>query len=72
MIKFAHIDFWGRRKNLDVSANELITAEQKLMFNTYTVVKTTTPTGSLKLLKHGKILDEEMVFRLFGDISGHK
>ncbi|KAG4074901.1 hypothetical protein HA402_009326 [Bradysia odoriphaga] len=71
-IRFAYIDFWGRRKNLDVSPNELVSSAQKRVLNTYTVVMTTTPTGSLKLLKHGTVLDEEMVFRLFGDISEPK
>lgn len=54
---------------MDVTLKELVPSDKpKLILNAYTVVKTTTPVGSLKLLKYGTVLDSELFSRLFGDV----
>lgn len=67
-IRFSYIDFWGQRKNQDLKLEELLSCDEKRLFNTYTVVKTST-VGSLKLVRFGKVTDRDLFYTIFGDIG---
>lgn len=67
-IRLSYIDFWGRRQNQDLTLKELVSSDQKRLLNTYTVVKTTTPAGSLKLLSYGNVIDPGVFHSIFGDL----
>lgn len=66
-IRFAYVDFWGQRQNQDLTLEELVSTDEKRMFGTYTVIKTSTPAGSLKLLPYGDITDPGVFFLIFGN-----
>lgn len=67
-IRFSYIDFWGRRNNQDLTLKELVSCDEKKIFDTYTVIKTSTAAGSLKLLRYGNITDPDTFYMIFGDI----
>lgn len=66
-IRFSYIDFWGRRKNQDLTLKELVSSDERRMFDSYVVVRTTTAAGSLKLFRFGNIVDQGVFYALFGD-----
>lgn len=67
-IRFAYIDFWGKRTNHDITLDELLSSDQKGILNTYTVITTSTTVNSLKLLSVGKVVEPVIFSKIFGDV----
>ena len=63
MIRLSYVDFWGRRKGLDLRLKELLSTDKKGPFGLYTIVKTSTAAGSFKLCKFG-VVTEPIVFNM--------
>lgn len=68
-IRLGHINFWGKRKDLDMPISQLVPSKERL-FGAYTPVKSTSSPDSLKLMvRLGTILNAAAFTEIFGTES---
>lgn len=70
LIRLAYVDFWGRRKNVDVRIDDISpTSEQaKIPLDFWVPIKMLTTKSAYKLMhRHGQILDADRFTYIFGE-----
>lgn len=68
-IRFAYLDFWGRRNNYDTTVDNIVVRDGKGIRGLYQLVKLRDGAKTFKLYtRHGLITDFDMYERLFGPL----
>lgn len=68
LIRFSHIDFWGRRKNIELNLNDIESDPCDLKYGAYLPVTTTINKTNYKLLPHfGLVTNRREFTNIFGE-----